>query len=169
MQHDDDRTIASGEGDRDASRPQGCLSPASSSERGMRRMSGHHSQGRIMMLCRFLGLLSLAVACANWAYLVPVGRDDGRTPLHFAAFDDSVWVAKFLVRVGADVTAKDNDGRTPLYFAAKRFDAGEAVVPEFVFSSQSGYRPQCELPLLSPRTTNVCGNVGEGVAIRGKR
>ena len=52
---------------------------------------------------------------------------------------------------------------------AMRFDAGEAVVPEFVFSSQSGYRPQCELPLLSPRTTNVCGNVGEGVAIRGKR
>jgi len=42
----------------------------------------------------------------------------GFTPLHHAAGEERVEVAKFLVAEGADVSAKANDGRTPLHAAA---------------------------------------------------
>jgi len=43
---------------------------------------------------------------------------DGRTPLHFAAYNGRADVAELLIRHGADVNARDNDGRTPLRIAA---------------------------------------------------
>ncbi len=45
---------------------------------------------------------------------------DGWTPLHSAIYLRRAGVAKLLIRVGADVNAKDKDGETPLRFAAQR-------------------------------------------------
>jgi ankyrin repeat protein len=48
----------------------------------------------------------------------PNAKDnDGKTPLHIAAYWDSVEIVKILLERGADPNAKDNDGKTPLYWA----------------------------------------------------
>ena len=43
--------------------------------------------------------------------------EDGRTPLHFAAWFGHKEIAELLIAAGADVNAKNEDGGTPLYFA----------------------------------------------------
>jgi len=43
--------------------------------------------------------------------------DDGRTPLHEAAWNGHKEVAALLIANGADVNAKDVDGETPVDFA----------------------------------------------------
>jgi ankyrin repeat protein len=45
---------------------------------------------------------------------------NGRTPLHYAAFDGRLEVVKLLLEHGADPNIKNNDGDTPLHIAARR-------------------------------------------------
>lgn len=45
-------------------------------------------------------------------------NDDGRTPLHIAAFHSSAATVTVLLERGGDMYAKDSDGRTPLHLAA---------------------------------------------------
>ena len=44
---------------------------------------------------------------------------NGFTPLHVAAWRNSLEVARMLIEKGADIEAKDNDGGTPLHDAAR--------------------------------------------------
>ena len=44
--------------------------------------------------------------------------DDGETPLHVAAMENSLDVASSLIDRGADIDAKDDKGYTPLQWAA---------------------------------------------------
>ena len=45
-------------------------------------------------------------------------NNDGDTPLHLAAMEGNVDLAKLLLANKAEVNAKDNIGWTPLHFAA---------------------------------------------------
>ena len=45
--------------------------------------------------------------------------EDGRTPLHYAAFVSHKEIVELLIGAGADVNAKDDDGKTPLDWAEK--------------------------------------------------
>jgi ankyrin repeat protein len=47
-------------------------------------------------------------------------REDGKTPLHWAAYHAQVKAAEFLVTSGADVNARDHDQSTPLHYVASR-------------------------------------------------
>ena len=51
----------------------------------------------------------------------PMNRGDanGQTPLHLACYNIDVEPAKFLIRNGAAVNARDDDGDTPLDWAIK--------------------------------------------------
>jgi ankyrin repeat protein len=44
----------------------------------------------------------------------------GRTPLHWAARNGRIEIARLLLQNGAEVNAKDNIGFTPLHFAASK-------------------------------------------------
>jgi uncharacterized protein len=46
---------------------------------------------------------------------------DGRTPLHFAAFQGDVDRVLELIASGADLDAADAEGRTPLHYAAQEW------------------------------------------------
>ena len=48
---------------------------------------------------------------------VDAKTDDGRTPLHFAAFPGQKEIAELLLANGADVNAKDDGGHTPVDWA----------------------------------------------------
>ncbi len=50
--------------------------------------------------------------------LMPDGRQDGWTPLEWAAFNGKLEVCRYLLKTGASVSVKDVDGRTALYVAA---------------------------------------------------
>lgn len=54
-----------------------------------------------------------------------VGRTDetGMTPLHWAAAEDNVGIAKLLLAQKADVDAQDSNGMTPLHLAAQNNSA----------------------------------------------
>jgi uncharacterized protein len=59
----------------------------------------------------------------------PLDREE-RTPLFYAAQDDSLEIAKQLIRHGANVNARDKQGETPLHFAARSFSL--AVAKELI-------------------------------------
>ena len=44
-------------------------------------------------------------------------RNDDSTPLHLAAWENSLEIAQLLISSGAEVNAKDNSGETPLHWA----------------------------------------------------
>jgi len=46
--------------------------------------------------------------------------DEGRTPLHWAAYSGHKEIAELLIGEGAEMNAKERDGRTPLNFASKK-------------------------------------------------
>ena len=52
------------------------------------------------------------------------------TPLHDAAEQNSVDVARLLIERGADIDAKDNNGSTPLHYAAveNSFDVARLLI-----------------------------------------
>jgi len=50
----------------------------------------------------------------------------GRTPLHGAAVNNSLDVARLLTDRGADIEVKDSDGWTPLHYAAE-FDSTDVA------------------------------------------
>ena len=50
---------------------------------------------------------------------VDIRNENGRTPLHNAAYYGSVEIAELLVNASADVNAKDNDGQAPLHSALR--------------------------------------------------
>ena len=56
-------------------------------------------------------------------YFIQKGADvnakdkDGNTPLHLAAMNGKIDVAKVLLKHNADVNAKNNEGRTALHYA----------------------------------------------------
>jgi ankyrin repeat protein len=54
----------------------------------------------------------------------------GKTPLHWASYNDSIAIAKLLLERGADVEAKDKWGRTPLDFADD--DEMEALLKKYI-------------------------------------
>jgi hypothetical protein len=58
----------------------------------------------------------------------------GQTPLHIAAFNDRLEVAKLLVANHADVNAKANNGSTPLHLAAAK---GNADLVEFLIANKA--------------------------------
>ena len=58
--------------------------------------------------------------------------NDGWTPLHWAARNNSIAVAKLLISSGAEVNAKNNAGRTPLHLAAYN---NSRAVAELLISS----------------------------------
>ena len=52
----------------------------------------------------------------------------GYTPLHWWSVKcQSIGIADFLLKKGADVTAKDNDGRTPIMLCAKEAKDEKAI------------------------------------------
>ena len=53
---------------------------------------------------------------------------DGRTALHYAAFEGQVDAIGRLILEGADVDAQDHRGYTPLHFAAQEFRVDAAHV-----------------------------------------
>jgi len=58
----------------------------------------------------------------------------GQTPLHIAAFNDRVDVAKFLLAHKADVNAKAKNGSTPLHLAAAK---GNKDVVELLLANKA--------------------------------
>ena len=69
--------------------------------------------------------------------------DDGYTPLHFAAADDSVGVVELLLAAGADIEAADDKGETPLYKAVR--NTTEGAVPITRLLLERGADPQAPL------------------------
>ena len=53
--------------------------------------------------------------------------EDGDTPLHWAAFNESPEVVATLIKAGADVNARDEGGHTPLYMAVGPNQSHEVV------------------------------------------
>ena len=62
----------------------------------------------------------LLVGCGPSASDVNGKDQNGKTPLHYAAWKGHKEIAELLIANGADVNAKDDRGRTPLHFAAFR-------------------------------------------------
>jgi uncharacterized protein len=54
--------------------------------------------------------------------------DEGSTPLHFAAQDDSAVVVQLLLDAGADVNVVDSKGETPLFKATMNTTGGAAPI-----------------------------------------
>ncbi|MFF1831179.1 ankyrin repeat domain-containing protein [Paenarthrobacter sp. NPDC058040] len=50
----------------------------------------------------------------------------GRTPLHYAAFDDDAETIQQLIGGGASLDAQDNQGFTPLHLAAQEYSVAAA-------------------------------------------
>ena len=48
---------------------------------------------------------------------INIRNNEGQTLLHYASMRHNLWIAKYLLRHGADVNARDNQGNTPLHFA----------------------------------------------------
>ena len=70
--------------------------------------------------------------------LDPLARDDdGRTPLHYAAWHSaSPGIVAALADAGADPDARDYDGRTPLHYAAEYSDS-PGIVAELAAAGAS--------------------------------
>jgi ankyrin repeat protein len=51
--------------------------------------------------------------------------EDGKTPLHWAAYYDQTDIAKLLIAEGADVKAKDRENFTPLQWAAGEWEVAD--------------------------------------------
>ena len=83
------------------------------------------SQSHLLEAARGNDIKAVQWLLANGAE-VNAKREDGWTPLHFAASQNASEVVNVLLANGAEVNAKDYGGDTPLRFAAF-FDAFEAV------------------------------------------
>jgi len=53
------------------------------------------------------------------AHIEAITKAENQTPLHFAARNDAVESTKTLVKLGADLEAKDYKNRTPIFVAAE--------------------------------------------------
>jgi hypothetical protein len=59
---------------------------------------------------------------------VNAADDNGSTPLHFAANDDSADIVRILLDAGADINATNNKGETPLYNAVRNTTPGGLAI-----------------------------------------
>ncbi len=63
------------------------------------------------------------------------------TPLHWAALNGSVEIARMLIDAGADVNVQTNGGRTPLHWAARR---GEVEIARMLIDAGADVNVQDE-------------------------
>ena len=71
-----------------------------------------------LMIAVYVGATDSAAALVELGADIDAKNDYGDTPLHFAAWGDSVSVLEWLVELGVDIGARDDHGDTPLHFAA---------------------------------------------------
>lgn len=59
--------------------------------------------------------------CSQISYMVSHHVQNGKTPLHYAAWRLDLKLCRFLVEAGADARKVDNEGRTPAAFAKEAY------------------------------------------------
>ena len=64
--------------------------------------------------------------------------NDGRTPLHAAAFRGHLNIVKYLMEVLKDKIPRDNAGNTPLHFAAEN---GQFKVSKYIIDNVEDKNP----------------------------
>ena len=74
---------------------------------------------RFLLTLILSGVTALVLSGCGADADIDAKDDAGFTPLHEAAMDNSLDVARLLLDRGAEVDAKDNDGNTPLHGAAE--------------------------------------------------
>ena len=80
--------------------------------------------------------------------------DEGFTPLHFAAQDDSEEVVQLLLDAGADVNVVNNKGETPLYKAVRNTTSGAVPITRLLL--EHGADPDAQLSNGSSPLSFVC-------------
>ena len=74
---------------------------------------------RFLLTLILSGVTALVLSGCGADADIDAKDDDGETPLHRAAWDNSLDVASSLIKLGADNEAKDEFGETPLHGAAE--------------------------------------------------
>ena len=73
---------------------------------------------RFLLTLILSGVTALVLSGCGADADIDAKDDAGEAPLHRAAWDISLDVARLLIERGADIDAKNNNGRTPLHWAA---------------------------------------------------
>jgi ankyrin repeat protein len=86
--------------------------------------------------------------------IINVQDEDGCTPLHWAAGEGSVEIARILIDAGANVNVKDKEGNTPLHIAANE---GEPEIAILLINAKADLNVQDNLGWTPLHTTVYYG------------